>query len=92
MMRSVILALPLQSEVRQVIDARGERAAAELFELSPTSMLRALAGIPVSRGTIASVERGLERNDDEIEDDTDDEEDVDDEDDDADDEEDVDDD
>lgn len=39
----------------------GERGVAEACNLSSPSLFRAAAGSPVSRGTVALIERGLER-------------------------------
>jgi hypothetical protein len=61
MMRSVVLDEPLQREAREAIAACGERGLAEACNLSSQALLRAAAGSPVSRGTAALIERGLER-------------------------------
>jgi hypothetical protein len=61
MMRSVVLDQPLQREAREAIATCGERGVAEACNLSSLSLFRAVAGAPVSRGTAALIERGLER-------------------------------
>jgi hypothetical protein len=61
MMRSVVLDPPLQRETREAIATCGERGVADACNLSSQSLFRAAVGSPVSRGTVALIERGLER-------------------------------
>lgn len=47
----------LSARVRAMLDARGVRAAAKAYGLSPGPLVRIAAGLQVAPGTLALVER-----------------------------------
>lgn len=49
----------LKAEIKAVVDAIGEKNAAEALGVSRHSVLRAVAGYAVRRGTLAAIREGL---------------------------------